>query len=290
MIHLKRMVTSSYQHIQEPYLIVLLCISAILIPIFAFWVGRQEKHGKPALIPNTLWKKKSFTATCVIVFFTWAVFNALQYVSTLWFQRIHHLSALQTSLRFIPMIVVGSTTNIFTGYFVDKVAVRHLIFYSAALSSVAPLIMAFAPADWSYWRSAFVPMLLSPLHADGMCTIRLQKRLTLTTIITVLFTVSNLIISKAYPGQKQALAGGVFNAISQLGNSVGLAVVAAVSASVSSHSAGEGNPNDEAAQLPSVLLKGYQSAFWLMFGSMIFVCIFSFWGLRKEGKVGQKDD
>ena len=162
------MITSDYRRIKEAYIIVLICIAVLLLPIFSFWVSRQERKGKPALIPNSLWVKGSFTATCVIVFFTWAVFNAFQYVSTLWFQRVHGLSALQTSLRFLPMIFIGATTNIFTGYFVDKIAVRYLIFYSAILTSIAPLLMALVPSDWSYWRSAFVPMLLSPLHPDGM--------------------------------------------------------------------------------------------------------------------------
>ena len=108
-------------------------------------------------------------------------------------------------------------------------------------------------------------------------------------MITVLFTVSNLIISKAYPDQKQALAGGVFNAVSQLGNSVGLAVVAAISSSVSAHKSNQ-DSSDETSQDPSALLKGYQAGFWLMFGSMILVCFISFWGLRKEGKVGSKEE
>lgn len=161
------MITSNYKHIQDAYIIVLLVISVFLIPAFVFWVSRQEQLNKPAIIPNSLWRKESFATTCVIVFFTWAAFNAFQYVSTLWFQRVVGLSALQTSLRFLPMIIVGASTNLLTGYLVDKVAVRLLILSSAILTSTAPLVMALVSQDWSYWRSAFVPMLLSPLHPDG---------------------------------------------------------------------------------------------------------------------------
>lgn len=165
------MITSSYKHIQEAYIIVLLVVSVALIPTFVVWVSWQERREKPAIIPNSLWRKESFTTTCVIVFFTWAVFNAFQYVSTLWFQEVHKLSGLQTSLRFLPMIVTGAATNLFTGYVVDKIAVRHLILFSAVLTSIAPLLMAIVPQDWSYWRSAFAPMLLSPLHPDGKLSI-----------------------------------------------------------------------------------------------------------------------
>lgn len=109
----------------------------------------------------------------------------------------------------------------------------------------------------------------------------------------MLFTVSSIIISRAYPGQKQALAGGVFNAIAQMGNSVGLAVVAAIAASISAHEAFNNHSADlgeKAVDDALVLLQGYRSTYWLMFASMILVCLVSMWGLRNEGKVGKKDE
>ncbi|KAL2865088.1 major facilitator superfamily domain-containing protein [Aspergillus lucknowensis] len=147
-------------------------------------------------------------------------------------------SALHSSLMFLPMVIVGAITNIFTGYTVDKVQVGVLVFGSACITTISPLLMALIKPEWGYWRGPFMAMFLSPLHPD------------------VLFTVSNLIISRAYPGQNQALAGAVFNSVSQVGNSVGLAVSAAVAASVTEHS------NDD-------MLKGYQAAYWLMFAAMV---------------------
>jgi hypothetical protein len=88
-----------------------------------------------------------------------------------------------------------------------------------------------------------------------------------------------LIISKAYPGKSQSLAGGVFNAVSQIGNSVGLAVTAAISSSVTIHKAHSADPLNE----------GYRAAFWTMFASMILVVLVTGFGLRKGGKVGGTD-
>lgn len=64
----------------------------------------------------------AFTSICVAVFFTWAVFNSFQYFSALYFERVEHLSALDTSLRFLPMVFVGAATNIvsfFTSVFIQ---------------------------------------------------------------------------------------------------------------------------------------------------------------------------
>lgn len=78
------------------------------------------------------------------------------------------------------------------------------------------------------------------------------------------------------------MAGGVFNEVSQFGNSVGLAVTAAIAASVSEHS---GIENREQR-----LMEGYRAAFWTIFGSCVTVLIVVWFGLRKGGIVGKKDD
>ena len=79
----------------------------------------------------------------------------------------------------------------------------------------------------------------------------------------------------------QALAGGVFNEVAQFGNSIGLAVTAAIAASVTEHSR-QGGDIDK-------LLKGYQAAFWTIFAATAFVVVLSFLGLKTGGIVGKKD-
>ncbi|KAL6237207.1 hypothetical protein BDW75DRAFT_228862 [Aspergillus navahoensis] len=237
-------ITESYHRLRQASIITLFVVSIALLPTFVLWV---------------LWKNTLFSSTCIIVFFAWAVLNALQYFTSLYFQEIQHHSAFTSSLMFLPMVVAGAVTNIFTGYTVDKVSVGVLVFASAAISTVSPLAMALGNPSWGYWRGPFTAMLLSPIQSD------------------VLFTVSNLIISRAYPGQNQALAGAVVNSVSQVGNTVGLAVSAAVSASVTEHARQD-------------TLKGFQAAYWLMFATMLVVCFVSFIGLRGGGYVGKKNE
>ena len=93
---------------------------------------------------------------------------------------------------------------------------------------------------------------------------------------------SNLVISDAFPADMQSLAGGVFSEVAQFGNSVGLAVTAAIAASVTEHSA---------IRDPKVaLMEGYRAAFWTIFASTVAVLVICFFGLRKGGYVGKKDD
>ncbi|KAL8865639.1 MAG: hypothetical protein Q9198_009225 [Flavoplaca austrocitrina] len=159
------------------------------------------------------------------------------------------------------MVVIGTSVNVITGVLVSRVQVRTLVVVSAILTLPASLLMATIHTDWSYWRAAFWAMALSPVHPD------------------VLFTVSNLIISNAYPGEEQSLAGGVFNQVSQIGNSVGLALTAAIAASITEHDSATG---------VEALLKGYRAVFWTIFASMGVVVVVTFFGLKRGGLVGSK--
>ena len=127
--------------------------------------------------------------------------------------------------------------------------------------------MAITEPQWPYWSTVFLAIALVPVHAD------------------VLFTVSNLIISSSYPRENQALAGGVFNVVSMIGNSVGLAVSAAIAASITAHES-----KGTATNMPDALLKGYHVSFWTMLGCMVLVCLVNYWGLKNVGKVGGKED
>lgn len=44
-------ITGSTASIKQPASIALLVVAFALVPVFIFWVGRQEKLGRPAIIP-----------------------------------------------------------------------------------------------------------------------------------------------------------------------------------------------------------------------------------------------
>ena len=72
------MITSDILHIRQSTNVALLSISAALVPAFIFWVGRQEKLHKPALIPNSIWKNKAFTTICLMVLLSFAVMQTME--------------------------------------------------------------------------------------------------------------------------------------------------------------------------------------------------------------------
>ena len=179
---------------------------------------------------------------------------------------------------------MGATINILTGYLISRVSARNMVVISAILTAVAPMLMATLDLESSYWYAAFWAMLLSPINPDGKSAsiMHVTTHQHVTDEMIVLFTISNLIISDAYPPEVQSLAGGVFNEVSQFGNSVGLAVTAAIAASVTEHS--------DIADHKTAMMTGYRAAFWTIFAATSLVIILAFFGLKKGELVGRKEE
>ncbi|KAF3483302.1 uncharacterized protein GIQ15_02626 [Arthroderma uncinatum] len=264
LMYVLAMTTSAYQRIGNAQNIALLVVSIVLLAAFPFWMNYQVKREKPALIPNNLWRNSSFTSICISVFFCWASLNGIEYFTTLYFQKVEGLTALQSSIRFLAHIIMGASVNVATAYLISRVKVQPLVVVSALITMIAPILMATLKVGENYWFSPFWALFLSPVNPD------------------VLFTVSNLVISDAFPPDIQSLAGGVFNEVAQFGNSVGLAVTASIAASITDHTRLQDHKEK--------LMLGYRGAFWTIFSSCALVVIVSTFGLRKGGTVGKKDE
>lgn len=208
-------------------------------------MGWQEKLHRPAIIPNSLWRNRIFTAICLAVFLTWGSFNALETILTFYFQDVQRLSATEASLRFLPAPMSGALSNVVVGLIVHRVHANWLVLGGTALAASAPLVMAFATPTSSYWTTAFIANTTNPIGADS------------------LFTVANLLITSVFPPKTQALAGGVFNTVSQIGKSVGLALNAVLAASITAQTM---IPDKKS---PEALMRGYNGTFWFCFGSML---------------------
>jgi len=258
------LISDSSSSIRKPTTLSMLLISLGLIPTFIYWVGRQERLGRPAIIPNSLWRNRIFTTICLGVFMTWGVFNAIESFLTLFFQEVQEITAIQTSVRFLPAPLTGVLANLVMGLVVHKVRADWAVIFGIAMTSIGSLMMCIVQPEWSYWACAFPAVALNPMGAEA------------------LFTVSNLVMTSVFPAKTQALAGSVFNTIAQIGKSVGLAASGVIAASVTEKS----HWSDK--QSPPALMEGYRAAFWYTFAGSIATCILFCWGLRGIGRVGMK--
>lgn len=195
---------------------------------------------------------------------SFAVVNSLELFTSLFFQEIQHLSALQAAIRILPSLVVGIIMNITTGLFIHKIPAVWIVLVSSLLTAGAPVLMAVIQPEWPYWANAFVAQILMPISCD------------------VLFVIGLIVITDVFPEDKQALAGAVFNTGAQFGTALGLAIMQVTSTLVSA---------DHDGMKPSqALMEGYRASFWTMFAFMLSCALVGGLGLRKSGKIGLKQD
>lgn len=83
LMYVLALTTTSYRSIGGAQGASLLAVSLALLAAFPCWMHRQTQRGRPALIPNKLWRNASFTSVCASVFFCWAALNGIEYFTTL---------------------------------------------------------------------------------------------------------------------------------------------------------------------------------------------------------------
>jgi hypothetical protein len=259
---MSRTITSNVHDIKKAQNIVILCLAVALVPVFYAWMHFQINRGKPALIPNSLWRDRVFSSICACVVSAWGGFYATEQLMSLWLQLVQSNSALGTSLRFLPETIVGVMVNAVVGLFVHRLPCRSLVVVTNVISLASPILMALSHPGWTYWAAAFPAISIIVIGPD------------------TLYTVSNLLITKTFPEDAQGLAGGVFNTASQVGKTMGLALSGVVVTSTK---------NVTSLGKVENLLESYRAGFWFCVGLNALTVAISFWGLRKTGRIGMEE-
>ncbi|KAK0668930.1 major facilitator superfamily domain-containing protein, partial [Cercophora samala] len=231
-----------------------------LLGLFPVWMGVAARSHRPVLIPNGIWKSLSFSSVCLMVMMSYAVMQILELYSILFFQKIKDLTALESSVRLLPSMVVGVGINFTLGLVIHRVSARYLVFFTSLACSVSPLLMAMIDPGWSYWLAAFPAQILHPVSS-----------------LLDIYQASLIVISQQFEKlgpEMKAVAGGVFNTVAQLGTSLGLAVVGVIAYMVTENSGHEDKEGKNA------LMAGYRAAFRTAFGIAVATAVIGLVGLK----------
>lgn len=260
-----------------PWVPVLLVVAVLLVAVFVLWQRHLERQGtQTPLIKVSVFQNPLFSAGMLIMTLFFACFNGYLIFATYYFQDYQGLSAIQTTLRFLPTGVVGVLTAFLMGKLIAVVPTYILLAVGNLCCTVSCLLFAvpIPPATTSYFAYGFPAMVLSVFGAD-----------TAWPCLT-LFT------SHSLPQADQAMGGALVNAVGQIGRAIGLAVATAVQTAVMADARGTSVARAGALQAwDGPTLAGLRAAQYFNFAlgaSCLAVVMVAFRGTGTIGKAGMR--
>ncbi|KXN92650.1 hypothetical protein AN958_00898 [Leucoagaricus sp. SymC.cos] len=244
-----------------------LIISIVLLPIFVV----VEKYTTEPLIPFWIWTLPTFTPLFFIVLSEYAYMNVTMYQMSNVFQSVWGVTALNAAVRTIPFGLTGLVTTTAMGFITPHVAPRWILTGGQLLVLGGAILLTFAETKDKYWPIVFPAFIITPCGiASGFVS------------ANVAMLRSPLLKPDVDLNASIALIGAIFNANLQIGSSIALAIVTAITNNVNS----QANVTD---------FKGYRAAWWFVVGLAGFMAVLSAVTLRpkpeeSESPQGKSDD
>lgn len=261
----------------KPYIPSLLLVCVILFMTFVGWEWWLENKTKlEPLMRMSIWSNRGFTVSMVVTGFFWASFNNYMIYATFFYQEFLDLSPIATTLRFLPTGVAGALITIISGYLLSRVSGQRILVVGVVCSSLSSTLMAAPiPPETSYWAFGFPAMVLAVIGADTV------------------YPCLSLYTTSRMPMRDQALAGGIFHTVGQVGRAVGLALATAVDVSIRKNHGNllgdvvpSVNASGEEGREKWVLLAALRTTQWLNVGLALLALVGVITGLRNIGKIG----
>ncbi|KAI0699085.1 major facilitator superfamily domain-containing protein [Cytidiella melzeri] len=266
------------------YIIVLLVLGVALVVLFLFWQhyleriheSRQDAQAwwtPPPLMKVSVWTRSNWRMAVIlfIAFFEWSSFIAWQFWAQLYYQSYLNLSPVLTMIRLLPMTVTGCICNVVVAVVVGRLRVVFLIVLGTVCTSAAGLLFALINPASPYWAFGFPASIISVFGADFV------------------FASGTLFVAKISLPHEQSLTGALFQTMTQLGTSFGLAITTIIfNSTLKKRSSSVGIEVDEAGtNAPRFAqLEAYKAAMWGAFAFGMFGALLAAVFLRSVGIVG----
>jgi EmrB/QacA subfamily drug resistance transporter len=220
-------------------------LGAISLLLLAAFVLREAKARTP-LIPLRIFRSRNVNGANLVQVLTVAGMFGMFFLGSLYLQRVEGYDALKIGFAFLPTtIVMGTLSFRFTEPLITRFGARTLLFPGLTLVAAGLVYFTQAPVHGSYLQHVF-PVLILLGAGIGMCFPALMT------------------IAMSGATQRDAgLASGLVNTSAQVGGAIGLAVLATLSTTRTSHLLAEGHSQ------ASALTGGYHLAFWIAAGLVV---------------------
>ncbi len=205
--------------------------------LLAWFLLHESKMARAPLMPLPMFRRRSIWTANLVMFLLSGALFAMWFFVSLYLQEVHGYSPLRTGFAFVPQtiaIIVGAQAS---SRLVLRIGARPILVVGAFLSTVGLVLFSLLGVDTSYWGGFFLPSVLITLGL-GLC-----------------FTPLALTATAGVAPQEAGLASGLVNTSRQIGGAVGLAVLATLATSRTTHALAS------SVHLLGALTDGYTLAF-----------------------------
>jgi len=193
-----------------------------------------ERIVKDPVVPPSTWRNKNFLP---LFFYTWSIYwflNASEILLIQVFQDLFNWSPLSAAVHCIPIGVAGGITAYTTGIAAPYIPRRVLLIGGQIFPAIACVLFALADTPIKYWSHVLPGMIV------GMIGLAMG------------YVGANISIMAGAREGQEGVVGAVMNTAFQVGATIGVAVVTAVTLGVN-----QNQPLDALSQH-----KGYEASFW----------------------------
>jgi MFS family permease len=188
----------------------LMGIGALILLGFFLHVRRRERAGREPLLSTRLFRSRASNLGLVTQNIQWLVLQGASFVISVYLQTVRHYSAVETGLILTPATIGMLLTSALAGRLARRRSQRFLVragFVATALGMVLLLLLA----PYTSAIAAFIPGLL--LMGMG---------------VGVMLTASVNVVQSSFPEPEQGEISGLSRSVSNLGSSLGTAIVGSV--------------------------------------------------------------
>lgn len=194
----------------KPYIIVLLIVSVLLLVGFFYLELCVMPH---PLLPRSIFNKR-IGLVLVCISLGWGLFGVWQYYYWSFMLNLRGYTPIETSLTYMPLLVLGIIASLFVGFFMSKRRAPYIVCGSMIGFMCGCIFLSILPVHQTFWKLSFGQMFLLAWGMD--CS----------------FPAASLILSDFLPEEHQGMAGSLVNTVVNYSVSLFLAISSTVEVEV----------------------------------------------------------
>ena len=167
--------------------------------------GLLDKYSKNPVISREVLSNSLITNAVLVGFLCNLVFYGAVFIFSIFFQNKLHLSALETGIAFMPMMIFTALINFCSKWFTQWLSIRSLSLLGSLISLVGFCLIMLISSEWTV-KQLFIPMILLGSGTSFAMPV-----------------MTNLILSQS-TGKSAGSASAFFNCARQMGGVTGVAL------------------------------------------------------------------